>query len=192
MHALSVAELEILNWIAAHCHGPVLDVIFPVITHLGALGAVWIVMALVLMCVPGQRSCGAQVALALIFSAIICNLILKNAVGRIRPYELAGITELLVEQPWDASFPSGHTSAGIASATVLLLNRHRLRWPVLILAVLIAFSRLYLYVHFPTDVLAGALIGVLCGVLAVISWRKLVQPWLIQRYNKIKRKKDAP
>lgn len=191
MHTLSMAELEVLNWIAAHFHAPVLDAIFPWITHLGAAGLIWIVLAVVLLCVPGQRAYGVQVALALLFSLLICNLILKNAVGRIRPYELAGITELLVDPPWDASFPSGHTAAGIASATVLLLNRHRLRWPALVLAVLIALSRLYLYVHFPTDVLAGALIGVLCGVLAAVSWRKLLRPCLLC-FMRRRHSKNAP
>lgn len=191
MYSLSVAELELLDWIAAHCRTPVLDAFFPVITHLGAAGLLWIILAVVLLCVPGQRVYGVQVALALLFSLLICNLILKNAVGRIRPYELAGITELLVDPPWDASFPSGHTSAGIASATVLLLNRHRLRWAALVVAVLIALSRLYLYVHFPTDVLAGALIGILCGVLAAVSWRKLLRPCLIRLMDR-RHSKNAP
>ncbi len=100
---------------------------------------------------------------------------------RIRPFELAGITELLVPLPTDASFPSGHSSASFAAATVLLLNRHPLRWPVLILACLIALSRLYLYVHFPTDVACGIIMGVLCGFLAVTLWRKKIEPYLRKR-----------
>ncbi len=191
MLELSMAELWILDWIAVHCRTPWLDAIVPWITHLGAVGAIWIGLALVLLCIPGQRPCGVQVALALIFSVIICNLILKNMVDRIRPFELAGITELLVKLPWDASFPSGHSSAGFASATVLLLNKHRLRWPALILAALIALSRLYLYVHFPTDVLAGVLIGILCGFLAAVTWRKLLRPNVIKYMNR-RHSKNAP
>ena len=191
MHALSVAELKILDWITAHLHTPWLDAVFPWITHLGALGLIWIVLAIVLLCIPRQRAYGVQVALALIFSVLLCNVILKNAVGRIRPFELAGITELLVKLPWDDSFPSGHSSAAFAAATVLCLNRHRLRWPVLILAVLIAFSRLYLYVHFPTDVLAGVLVGILCGVLAVVLWRKALRPRIIN-YMRKRHSKNAP
>ena len=192
MLALSTAELRVLDWIAAHCHTPFLDAVFPWITSLGFAGIIWIVLALVLLCVPGQRGYGVQLALALLLSALFCNLILKNAVGRIRPYELAGIAELLVDPPWDASFPSGHTSAGIACATVLLRNRHPLRWLVLILAVLIALSRLYLYVHFPTDVLAGALLGVLCGLLAAGLWRKLLLPKLLRIKEKRQHSKNAP
>ncbi len=185
MLALSAAELPVLDWIAVHCRTPGLDSVVPWITYLGSFGAIWIVLALVLLCRKSQRSYGVQIALALIFSLILCNLILKNAVDRVRPFELAGISELLVPLPDDASFPSGHTSASFAAATVLLLERHPLRWPVLVLACLIALSRLYLYVHFPTDVAAGVLLGVLCGSLAVLFWRKFLCPWVSDR-GKIK------
>ena len=181
MLALSQAELTVLNWIAAHCHTIWLDAIVPFITSLGDKGLLWIVLALVLLAIPSQRSTGFQVALALIFSLLLCNIILKNAVGRIRPFELAGITELLVSLPDDPSFPSGHTSASFAAATALMLDRHFLRWPCLVVAVLIALSRLYLYVHFPTDVAAGALLGIFCGCLGVLVWRRWLSPWLDKR-----------
>ena len=181
MLALSQAELTVLDWIAAHCHTLWLDSIVPFITSLGNKGILWIVLALVLLVLPSQRSTGSQVALALLFSVLLCNLILKNAVGRIRPFELAGITELLVALPDDTSFPSGHTSASFAAVTALMLDRHFLRWPCLVVSVLIALSRLYLYVHFPTDVAAGALLGILCGCLAVLVWRRLLSPWLEKR-----------
>ncbi len=80
---------------------------------------------------------------------------------------------LLIPAPLDPSFPSGHSSASFAAATVLLLNRWEGRWAALVLAALIAFSRLYLYVHYPTDVVGGILVGVLCGVLAKRLWWKL-------------------
>ena len=179
MLALSQAELTILNWIASHCHTLWLDTLVPIITSLGNKGILWILLALVLLAVPSQRSTGIQVALALVFSALLCNLILKNVVDRIRPFELAGIPELLVALPDDPSFPSGHTSASFAVVTALMLDRHFLRWPCLVLAVLIALSRLYLYVHFPTDVAAGVLLGILCGWLAVTVWRR----WLFPRWK---------
>lgn len=188
MLALSTAELQILDWIASHCRTAWLDVIFPVITYLGSLGIVWIVLALALMAMKSQRAVGIQVALALIFSLLLCNGVVKPLVDRIRPYELAQLTELLVIPPIDASFPSGHSSAAFAVATVLLRSRHPLRWPALILAALIALSRLYLYMHFPTDVIAGILLGILCGTLATALWRKRLQPYIIKRQAK----KDAP
>ena len=185
MSALSQAELTVLDWIAAHCHTAWLDFIVPYITSLGHKGILWIILAFALMAIPGHRSVGVQVAIALILSLLLCNLFLKNLVDRIRPFELAGLTELLVPLPDDASFPSGHSSAGFAAAAVLLLNRHVLRWPALVLAALIALSRLYLYVHFPTDVLAGVLLGILCGWLAVTIWQKCfadrVEAWRTRR-----------
>ena len=181
MLALSTAELTVLDWIAVHCRTPWLDTVVPWITYLGSFGAVWIVLALLLLSRKSQRACGIQVALALIFSLLLCNLILKNAVSRIRPFELAGIQDLLIPVPMDTSFPSGHTSASFAAAAVLLLERHPLRWPALVLACLISLSRLYLYAHYPTDVAAGALVGILCGVLAVTIWKKSLSPRLSGR-----------
>lgn len=173
MLSLSYWELGILDWIAAHCQSGWMDVLMPAVTRLGDAGVVWICLGLALLLLSRKsRSTGFQVLLALLLSLIVCNLLLKNAVGRIRPCDLNAAVELLIQRPGDPSFPSGHTSASFAAAVVLLLTKWRGRWVALALAVLIAFSRLYLYVHFPTDVLGGALIGTLCGVLAVAIWRK--------------------
>lgn len=188
MLALSMAELQILDWIAENCRTAWLDVVFPVITSMANDGIIWIALTLVLLAIKSQREYGAQAAIALIIGFVLCNCVLKTAVDRIRPFELANITELLVRPPTDASFPSGHSTASFAMSTVLLLNRHPLRWPVLILSVLIALSRLYLYVHYPTDVLAGVLLGILNGVLAVTLWRKVIRPRLLSR----KKAKTAP
>lgn len=184
MYSLSVVELTILDWIAAHCHTAWLDVIMSWITRLGDGGFIWVCFSVALFVQSRKgRPYGFQMALALAFSFILCNLLLKTTVGRVRPFQLNELVDLLVPAPTDASFPSGHSSASFAAAAVLLLTKHPLRWVALVLACLIAFSRLYLYVHFPTDVLAGVLLGVLCGWLAVMVWRKLIQPKLTQRTN---------
>ncbi len=188
MQALSLAELRVLDWIAAHCHTPWLDIIVPWITALGDSGLLWIVLALVLLVLPKQRETGVQLTLALLLDLILCNGLVKNLVNRVRPFELAGISDLLVALPDDPSFPSGHTAASFAAAVVLLRTGHPLRWPTLALAVLIALSRLYLYVHFPTDVLAGALLGTFCGLLAVDLWRRILRP----RLDRIRETKHAP
>ena len=175
--ALSVAELSILDWIALHCHSGAGDVLMPLITKLGDKGLFWIALGLALLLFGGKhRSTGAQVLLALLLSVILCNLILKNAVGRIRPFELKPVLDLLVGRPGDPSFPSGHTSASFAAAVVLWRSRCRGWWAAVGLAFLIAASRLYLYVHFPTDVLGGLVIGSLCGLLSAFLWERYLAP----------------
>lgn len=177
MGALATAELGILNWIALHCQCGVFDAVMPWISRLGDKGILWIVLGLILLLVGKRdRETGVQILIALVFSVILCNLILKNMVDRIRPFEWNTAVQLLVARPTDPSFPSGHTSASFAAVTVLILNRWKGRWAAFVLALLIAFSRLYLYVHFPTDVLGGLVLGTICGILAVSVWRRWRTP----------------
>ena len=179
MLSLSVGELGVLDWIAQHFHCALLDTLMPFFSALADIGFIWILLGLLLLCRKAQRSTGIQVLLALILSVIVCNLILKNAVARIRPFDLNPMVELLVPRLEDPSFPSGHSSASFAVVTVLMIAKWRWRWVAAALAVLIAFSRLYLYMHFPTDVLGGICIGVLCGLLSVFLWKK----WTLHRRN---------
>lgn len=159
-------ELKILDFIREHLTCRFLDAVMPVVTRLADGGAIWIVVAILLLLFRRTRKTGASVAVALLIGLIVGNLILKNAFGRIRPYDLNTGIEILVARLSDYSFPSGHTLASFEAATVLMLRDKRIGIPALILAVLIAFSRLYLYVHYPSDVLAGILLGVLIGALA--------------------------
>ena len=179
MLALSQAELGILDWISFHLHSRFLDTVMPIITWLGDKGLLWIVLGLgILFFHKGKRDTGFRVLLALLLGLLICNLLLKNAVGRIRPFVLNDAVQLLVTPPSDPSFPSGHTTAAVAAATVLICDHWKGRWIVLIVAILVAFSRLYLYVHFPTDVICGALIGVFCGWLSGLLWQEVIGPYL--------------
>ena len=91
---------------------------------------------------------------------ILCNVILKNLIARVRPYDVNTAVQVLVAKPKDFSFPSGHTAASFASVTALYLAGEKKLWkPALALAILIAFSRMYLYVHYPTDILGGVIFG---------------------------------
>lgn len=105
-------------------------------------------------------------ALSLILEALCCNIILKPLVARLRPFEMNTAVQLVIEKPLDFSFPSGHTGAAFAVVSALYFCKNRGWIPALVMAVLIAFSRLYLYVHYPTDVLAGALLGMTAGWIA--------------------------
>lgn len=156
-------ESSILDWIQTNLRTPVLDLLMPAITALGNGGLIWIVLAAGLLLMPGHRKAGAAVLVGLALEVVCCNLVLKPLVARVRPCDINTAVQLLIARPDDFSFPSGHTGASFAAVSALCASGNRLWIPSLILAVLIAFSRLYLYVHYPTDVLAGAVIGVMAG-----------------------------
>lgn len=158
-------ELKILDWLQT-IRTPIGDALMCFITSLGNVGAIWIVLAVVLIAIPKTRKSGIIVAAALIIDAVLCSGILKNVFCRIRPFDVNTAIQVLIIKPRDFSFPSGHTSASFAAATALYLAKERKLFILtLVLACLIAFSRMYLYVHYPTDILGGALLGILCGYL---------------------------
>ena len=161
-------DLSILDWIQAHLRCGVLDHIVPVITMLGEAGWIWILLAVVLLARKNTRKLGTAVAIALVLDLILCNLLLKPIIARPRPFTFRPELTLLVKAPRDFSFPSGHTAASFAAASALLFSKAKGWGPAMVLAALIALSRLYLYVHYPTDVLAGVVVGVLCGFFGAI------------------------
>ena len=169
-------ELTILDWMQANLRNPILDLLMPAITTLGNSGLIWIILAGILLLIPKYRKVGAAVLTGLVLEVICCNLVLKPLVARIRPCDVNTAVQLLIARPDDFSFPSGHTGASFAAVAALYTSRNRLWIPSLILAVLIAFSRLYLYVHYPSDVLAGVVIGIMAGwigsKLVDVIWRK--------------------
>ena len=158
-------EFQILDWIAG-LRTEWLDTILPVISSFGDKGIGWIVVAIMLFCIPKYRKAGLTMGLGLIFCLLIGNLTLKPLIARPRPYSYFPEMTLLVAPLADFSFPSGHTFASFASATALYLYHKKPGIAAYILAGIIAFTRLYLYVHFPSDVLAGILLGVLNGWIA--------------------------
>ena len=156
-------EFAILDWIQANMRNPALDLLMPAITALGNSGLIWLLLAGILLLTPRHRRAGAAVLAGLVLEIICCNMVLKPLVARVRPRDVNTAVQLLIARPDDFSFPSGHTGASFAAAAALFADRNRLWIPSLILALLIAFSRLYLYVHYPTDILAGAAIGMMAG-----------------------------
>ena len=157
-------DLPILDWIAANLWCPVLDFLMPIITVLGDAGIFWIAISVLFMITKKYRKTGIGMMLALMMGLLVCNIWLKPAIARIRPYDFqllhfAKEIPMLVGGMHDFSFPSGHTIASFEAAVVILLNNKKLGIPAMILACLIAFSRLYLYVHYPTDVIASVILG---------------------------------
>ena len=160
---MQAAEFAILDWIQAHLRCGFLDAVLPAISRTANHGELWIILAVILLLIRGQRKYGASVACGLILDLVSCNIILKPLIGRIRPFAVNGLVELLIAAPTDASFPSGHTAASFAAVFALKTAGSPLWKPALAVALLIAFSRLYLYVHWPSDVLGGALLGAAVG-----------------------------
>lgn len=156
-------DFTILDFIQSHLRTGLGDMVMPLVTHLGDGGAIWIALDMGLLLCPKTRKTGAALTAALALEVLCCNLILKPFVARIRPCDINTAVQLLVPRPDDFSFPSGHTGASFAAAAALYFRKSKLWVPALILAILIGFSRLYLYVHYPTDVLTGAVLGTLLG-----------------------------
>ena len=171
-------DATILLWIQNVVRNPVLDVIFKFITHLGDNGYFWIGSALILCIFKKTRKAGIFALMALLFSVIVNNAILKNVIGRIRPYEIIAGLECIIKHAHDASFPSGHTGSSFAAAVVYLRKLpKKISIPMLVMAILISVSRLYVGIHYPTDVIAGAISGAALGLLACLLGEFVIKKW---------------
>ena len=155
-------------------HNPVLDKIMIVLSTIGDAGLLWIGVAILLICMKKYRKCGLQVAAAMLLTFIVGNLILKNMIHRDRPCWIDPSITLLVKSPSDFSFPSGHSMNGFTASVSILLCDKKLGIPAVILAAAIAFSRLYNFVHFPTDVIAGIVIGIVSALFVNYLFQRKV------------------
>lgn len=165
---------------------PAGDAFFRVFTHLGDLGIVWILLIVAFLISKRYRKLGITAMAALLLELIICNAVIKNIVARPRPFEFNQAVELLIKRPDDYSFPSGHAGASFAVTFAFLFallykpeknriittnERLMVRWITVmsfVVAVMISLSRMYLYVHYPTDILAGLVLGFLTGFISVL------------------------
>lgn len=169
LQALIAMEQNLLLWIQDTVRSDVLTPFFVLITTLGNGGAIWLLLSVGLLVPKKTRKVGILSLVALLFSWLIDNVMLKNLVARTRPYEVVPGLVSLVGAQHDFSFPSGHTGSSFAAAVVLFRELPRkYGWPALLLAILIGFSRLYVGVHYPSDVLCGAMIG--SGIAIMTVW----------------------
>ena len=161
-------ELTILDFINDKLSGPILDKIMPIISMFGDHGIFWMALTAILLIPRKTRKLALSMAIALSLGFICGNLAIKNIIARTRPYEYRPEFNLLVSKLKDFSFPSGHSLASFEAATCIFIRYKKWGIAALTLAVLIAFSRLYLFVHFPSDVLAGTILGILFAVIGSI------------------------
>ena len=181
--ALSAWEAGVLLWIQNALRNPVTDPIVSFFTHLGDGGVLFIALTLLLLLFPKTRRVGLATALALLCSLLFTNVILKNLFHRVRPWvDFPALVPLVTEND-PLSFPSGHTSAAFAFTMAFVRSDFKQRWvkvAVVVLAICMALSRLYVGVHYPTDVLGGFIVGDLAGLtgwyLSLVILRRVGRP----------------
>lgn len=164
-------------------HTPVLDSIMLFFTKLGNIGMPWLAIAAVMLIFKKTRKCGVAILVSLLLKELIGNLMLKNLIARERPCWIDTTVPLLVSSPSSYSFPSGHTFDGFAASASIFLYYKKTGILAIIIAAITAFSRMYLFVHFPTDVLASVVLGILVAMLVhkVIETYFPTNPYKIHR-----------
>ena len=168
-------DLQILWAIHSVCQSSFMDTVMPFFTALGEHGMLWLAIGAVLLCIKKYRMWGVALLVAVAAVWIVGDQIVKPLVARPRPFIEDPSIQLIIAPPDGYSFPSGHTSSAFAAATVLALSSLKRPWKIaaFVVAFIIAFSRLYLFAHNPSDVLAGAVLGIAFGFLAVWAVRKI-------------------
>ena len=167
-------DWAVLHWIQDALQCGLLDFLMPKITMLGNAGAIWFIAAAIMTASKKYRKYGLTLFAALAAGALIGNICLKNWIARSRPCWQETVP-LLIQNPADYSFPSGHTLCSIIGAFILTAANRKFGLAAIPLAILIGFSRLYLFVHFPSDVLASVAIGISIGTGAVLLSSRIAE-----------------
>ncbi len=158
-------DLDILLYVQEHIRSDFMTPIWKFITHLGDAGWLWITIGVVLLFFKKTRLIGFSVLVSLLINAIFTNITLKDLIGRPRPYTVSDAIVPIIKLPSELSFPSGHTSSSFTAALVLLkLTPKKYGIPAVVLAALISLSRIYVGVHYPTDILGGIVVGIISSI----------------------------
>ncbi len=175
----------ILMWIQENLRNGFTDKFFSVITYVGEKGIFWILVGIVLLFFPKTRKCGIMMLTALTIGFLTGECLTKNLVCRDRPFIYFGLdpSELLIKAPSGYSFPSGHTCSSFAASTSVFMNNKKWGTAALALACCIAFSRVFLFVHFPTDIIVGILWGITSAVISKLIIDKIYRSRLEKKTN---------
>ena len=158
-------EADVLFWIRDNLSCGFMDTLMPAVSLFCTADIVWFLLALFLIHRKETRRVGIILLVALIISIVICNLFLKPVVGRIRPYEVYDVS-LLVPASTEFSFPSGHTTGVTVVTTVVCMYFRKWMYPMIAFAIAVMFSRMYLFMHYPTDILGGVAVGVISVMMS--------------------------
>ncbi len=165
-------DFLILNFIQSHFHNGFTDFFFPAVTVLGNAGFIWVVAGICLICSKKYRPYGVMLLAALMLTHTVGEEILKPLIARPRPFSVICGYRLLIAAPHGYSFPSGHAGSSFAAAFILCRANRKFTVPSFSLALLISVSRVFLFVHYPSDVFAGAILGVLCASFICFLYKK--------------------
>ncbi len=169
---MNIFDQSIINFITQHFHNAFTDTIFLYITYLGEAGFIWILLSLIMLISKKYRIYGFLSLMALLFTFLIGELALKHLIARERPFIADPNITLLMHPPSGFSFPSGHSGSSFTAATIFYFTNKKFGICAYILAFLIAFSRIFLHAHYPTDVICGALLGIIVASIVIFIYKK--------------------
>lgn len=170
LKSIHAIDKILIDFIHHGLRNPLFDKLMPIITHLGDGGVIWIIISIICLFKKDYRHIGLLCLSSLLLSTILTEGIIKNVVERVRPIIRYPISDPLIHIPKSFSFPSGHTASSFAVATILFILLPQYKIIPIVLAVLIGFSRIYLYVHYPSDVFVGMLVGILSAFIILLGY----------------------
>ena len=179
MQFIQMLDNKILEFIRINLHNPFLDKLVPNITLLGNGGLIWITIGILFICSKKYRKYGIIMLCTLCIGVLLGDKVIKPLVARQRPFYFVENIQLLINPPTSFSFPSGHSMSSFTAATIIYIANKKMGLGAFILAAIIGFSRMYLYVHYPSDVLIGCILGISLSIIVY----KVISPKYDKKFS---------